>query len=271
MARLRIPSILRPDFTWPRRMQPEIQKITPPVPAVPHKYTRILWGIVHKLLYYFSQWYCNWFGLFFDPNIIQLPFGLVMKWTDRTSVEEVISMQMARAAGMPVPKVLCCGEHLDAPSNRRFSILMTRLPGLTLENPINSADVLQPEDDEDPWLEELRTCVTSMRFWRSPWAHSVCSPLGTKIRSSRVPDHVMGPFSSLQGFYRYLLAPASAHAFKSKADYEETLSRAKKLQKDHHRIVFTHVASWMGGKEYLDELDCDRALNNLTVDSYICF
>jgi Ser/Thr protein kinase RdoA (MazF antagonist) len=127
----------------------------------------------------------------------------------------------------------------------------------------------------------------------------------------------MGPFSSLEGFYDYLFAPASAHTFESDAEYQKTLSRAKKLQNQQHRIVFTHgdfkahnilvgddghlsgfldwesagwypeywefttamrfgkdswwfqVASWMGGRQYWDELGSDVALNLLTVDSYI--
>ncbi|KAI9375272.1 hypothetical protein BJX61DRAFT_549940 [Aspergillus egyptiacus] len=223
-----LPSILRPDFTWPRRIC-----------------TRILWGIIHKFLYsFFSRNYCSWFGLLFDANIIQLPFGLVMEWTDRTSVEEV---------------TISCGEHLDAPNGRRFSILIIRLPGVSLEN---SND-------------------------------------------------------TLKAFYNYLFTPASAHAFESDAEYQKTLSRAKRLQNPHHRIVFTHgdfkahnvlvgddghlsgfldwesagwypeywefttamrfgkdswwfqLTSWMGGRQYLDELDSDVALNLLTVDSYI--
>lgn len=39
------------------------------------------------------------------------PFGLVMKWTVEENLEEVAGMQLARAAGIPVPKVLCCGEY----------------------------------------------------------------------------------------------------------------------------------------------------------------
>lgn len=31
------------------------------------------------------------------------------------------------------------------------------------------------------------------------------------------------------------------------------------------------VASWMGGDQYVEELQCDRALNSVTVDSYIAF
>ena len=68
-------------------------------------------------------------------------------------------MQMARDAGMPVLKVLCCGEHPNAPYNRTFLILMTRLLGSPLEN---SADTLLVES-EDPWLFELRKCVIAMR------------------------------------------------------------------------------------------------------------
>ncbi|RWQ96568.1 kinase-like domain-containing protein [Paecilomyces variotii] len=308
-----IPSILQPDYTWPRPMPPRILQTTPPVPHVPSKTVRILWGIVHKALYHFSRWYCSWFGIHFDASIVQLPFGLVMKWTDRTSLEEAISMQMARAAGMPVPRLISCGEHPNDPFNAFFSILMTRLPGVPLEN---SMDELQP-DAEEPWLEELKICVQSMRLWHPPSQEIICSPIGTKIRSSRVPHHVMGPFADQEEFHRYLLSPASAHGFKSVAEYEDALLRAKKLQERHYRIVFTHgdfkahnilvgddghlsgfldwesagwypeywefttamrfgrnswwfqVASWMGGNQYLDELQSDIALNLLTVDSYI--
>ncbi|KAA8645127.1 uncharacterized protein ATNIH1004_009344 [Aspergillus tanneri] len=159
-----------------------------------------------------------------------------MKWTDRTSLEEVVSMQMAEPAGIPVPKVISCGEHLNAPFNRRFSILMTRLPGVPLEN---SRDKLQV-DAEEPWLDELKLCITSMRLWRPPGSETICSPIGTHLRSSRVPGHIMGPFSSLEAFYKYLFSPASAHAFKSNTEYQKVLSRARRLQDYQHRTVFTH-------------------------------
>ncbi|RAL01568.1 uncharacterized protein BO80DRAFT_424772 [Aspergillus ibericus CBS 121593] len=231
-----IPSILRPDFTWPRPMPYTISQRTPPVPRMPSKTSRIAWGYLHKALYYLSQWYCSWFGIAFDVNILQLPFGLVIKWTDRTSVEEAAAMHMARAAGMPVPRVLSCGEHLNAHYNRKFSILMTRLPGVSLANSRFPLEV----DDEGPWLHELKTCVQSMRSWRPPHPSYIHSPIGTAIRSSRVPGHIMGPFTSESEFYNFLISPASSHGFSSLEEYEQALSCAKKLEQRPHRIMFTH-------------------------------
>jgi hypothetical protein len=145
-------------------------------------------------------------------------------------------MRMAEAAGIPVPRFICCGEHPGAPFNRVFSILMTRLPGVRLEN---SHDPLQI-DTEGPWLRELRTCVRSMRLWCPPEQLSICSVIGTCIQSSRVPGHVMGPFTNEKELYGYLLSPASDHGFKSAAEYEATLLRAKKIQYNPYRITFTH-------------------------------
>ena len=142
--------------------------------------------------------------------IIQRPFRLIVKWTDRTTIEEAIAMQMVRAAGIPVPRVLGCGEHVTPDLTREISILMTRLPGFTLEN---SPDPFEGAD-EGPWLEELKTCVHAMRGWEPPSQETICSPIGTALRSSRVPNHIMGPFTDHKSFSKYLFAPASQHGFK---------------------------------------------------------
>jgi hypothetical protein len=108
---------------------------------------------------------------------MELPFGPILKWSDRTQIEEVVAMQMARAAGMPVPRVLCCGEHLV--TFRPISILMTRLPGWPLDN---SGDQLEVE--EGPWLDELGRCLHVMRLWKSPFnGQRICSVLGTSTCS----------------------------------------------------------------------------------------
>ena len=197
-------------------------------------------GVLHEALYRLSDWYCAWLGLHFDVNIVQLPFGLVLKWTSRTSVEEAAATQMARAAGMPVPRVLSVGEHPNCPFTRHFSILMTRLLGFPLDNSFELFDVDWDDESEEPFLRELKECVTTMRKWRSPYDQSVCSVLGTSIRSSRVSGHIMGPFADQDEFHDFLLAPASAHSFDSVEEYSKTLVQANKIRSYPHRLTFSH-------------------------------
>jgi aminoglycoside phosphotransferase len=310
-----IPRILRPDFTWPQPIHATIAKKTPPIPSVASPVTRQFWGLVHRLLARFSESYCSWVSIPFNGQIMELPFGLILKWSDRTCMEEAIAMQMARAAGMPVPKVLCCGEHPDTPF-RLISILMTRLPGLPLENSNDPLEV----DEEGLWLDELGRCLHAMRAWKSPFNEKcICSVAGTSISSQRVPGHSMGPAESERELHEYLLSPVSSHGFTSTEEYEKTLALARRILNMPHRIVLTHgdlkahnilvndeghlsgfldwecagwcpeywefttamrfgrnswwyqVASRLGGDQYLAELECDVALNLLTVDSYIAW
>lgn len=145
-------------------------------------------------------------------------------------------MQMARTAGMPVPKVLSCGEHPHQSNNRFFSILMTRLPGIPLNNSTDPLFV----DLEDPWLFELKECVRSMREWKPPHPTRICSPNSTLLRSARVPNHAMGPFSNEIEFHDFLLSPASGHGFDTTSDYIQALTRANDIRRYPHRITFTH-------------------------------
>lgn len=144
-------------------------------------------------------------------------------------------MQMARAAGIPTPRVLSCREH---PGDfRKVSILMTRLTGVTL---VNSDDPLEVEVEE-PWLHELKVCVDAMRMWTPPSQDLVCSPIGTELRSSRVPDHVMGPFDNHKGLYDHLFYPVSSdHAFKSEVNFQKTLETANRLRRHSYTTKFTH-------------------------------
>ena len=260
-----------------------------------------------------SRSYCSWFRIPFLPPIIELPFGLILKRSERTSIEEAVATQIARAAGMPVPKILCYGEH---PTDfRRISILMTRLPGWPMNN---SSGLHFIAEEEEPWLSDLGKCLDAMRKWKNPFPDKqICSAIGTAIPSQRVPNHAMGPFQTEKELHEYLLSPASSHAFKSLEEYQTTMTRARKIINISHRSVFTHgdlkahnilvdenyclsgfldweSAGWcpdywdfttalrfgsnswwghamstLGGDQYSAELDYDRALNDLTVDSYI--
>lgn len=236
MERSWIPRILRPDFTWPRPTQANIMTKTPPTPSISSPTTRRLWSVVHRLLARFSESYCSWFNVPFVPPILQLPFGLVLKWSDRTRIEEAITMQMARTAGMPVPKVLCYGEE-PSDTFRPVSILMTRLPGWPLNNSRNQFVA----EDEKFWLNDFRKCIDAMRKWKSPFGNNqICSVIGTPISTQRVPGHAMGPCKTQKELHEYLLGPASSHGFTSLEEYQKTVIRARKMMDIPHQVVFTH-------------------------------
>ncbi|GAQ44565.1 hypothetical protein AtubIFM56815_004768 [Aspergillus tubingensis] len=165
---------MTPDYTRPVHTVTTNQRVTP-VSAVPGANSRWLWGKAHGFLYHFSRCYFYVFRTYFDPHIIQLQFGLVLEWTNRTSVEEVIVMQMARAAGIPVPRVVNCREHVTPNLNREVSILITRLPGFMLMN----SDELLEVAGEGPWLEEMKTCAHTMREWEPPSQDIIYPPAGT--------------------------------------------------------------------------------------------
>lgn len=308
-----LPRILTPDYTWPCPMKAETSMVTPPTPSVTSPLARKVWSKVHRLHVRFSEVYSSWFNIPIVSSIFHLPFGLIIKWSDRVRVEEVIAMQMARAAGMPVPRVLSYGED---PSDdfRPVSILMTRLPGWELIN----LDTPFVEEEEQPWFDELTPCVRAMREWKSPFPEGqICSVIGTSVSSQRVPRHSIGPFKNSDQLCDYLLAPASSHAHASLEEYEQDLSEANKLRDHKHVIFFTHgdlkahnllvdeehllsgfldwesagcypeywdfttamrfgrgswqyqVMSILSQIQYATELEEDRALNKVTVDSYI--
>jgi hypothetical protein len=50
----------------------------------------------------------------------------------------------------------------------------------------------------------------------------------------------MGPFANEAEMHKYLSSAASEHGFKSRAEYEEILLHAKKIEQRPHRITFTN-------------------------------
>ncbi|KAG8526059.1 uncharacterized protein KY384_000829 [Bacidia gigantensis] len=190
---------------------------------------------VHRFLAWFSKHYQSWFGLVPDTGISPLPFGLLLKWHEHVRVEEAFTMRLTRAAGMPVPYVLCCGEQ-PPPHWYPVSILMTRLPGFDLAN---CGDPFIPEDEE-PWISEVQRCVDAMRAWSNPFGQRICSAMGSAIASHRVPFHKMGPLENEAELNKVLLGPASKETYMSKGNYEDELALAQEMEDIPHDIVFTH-------------------------------
>lgn len=226
-----------PDFTWPDRTYRPLTDQLPPTPSPTHPLKRRFWGILHGYTRRFSRSYCGWVGIPYDNQIAQLPFGLILKWSDGTRIEEVITMQVARSAGLPVPRVICYGEHPDTP-HAPVSILMTRLPGRELGQAYESLC----DDDRGSILEELKGYLDTIRRWKNPWGEDrICSLMGTAIRSVRVPNHRIGPFEKEEELNDYLIEPAWEGGFSSKSAYNDALDRAMMMKKlQPHRILFTH-------------------------------
>ncbi|KAJ5573935.1 kinase-like protein [Penicillium hispanicum] len=232
-----IPRFLLPNFTWQdNNIRPISNQHIPPTPRLTHPWLRRIWGILHDYIQLFSQSYCSWVGITFDNQIAQLPFGLVLKWSDGTRLEEVLAMQVARAAGFPVPRVISYGEHPDTP-HAPVSILMTRMPGAELGQVYETLS----NEDKNSILRELKSYLKAMRGWPNPWGSSrICSLEGTAIRSVRVPNHLAGPFESEEEFNEYLIQPSWSGGFSSEAAYNNALDIAKGIRKLPHRIVFSH-------------------------------
>lgn len=210
--------------------------LIPAAPILVDPLVRRIFGFIRTYLMKFSIRYCVWVGTPFDNQIVPLPFGLVLKWSDGTRLEEVSAMMVARAAGLPVPKVISYGEHADSP-HAPVSILMTRLPGKDLGEIYAQLKI----EEREIVFAELHSMLQIMRSWPHSWGgERICSILGTAIRSVRVPHHSIGPCESESEFNDHLISAASDHSL-SQEQFEKKLACAKEMLSNHHHpIVFTH-------------------------------
>ncbi|KAI1383784.1 kinase-like domain-containing protein [Hypoxylon trugodes] len=232
-----LPRLLHPEFTWQhfvlgeRTLSTQIPSYNRPIGP----FTRRLIGYLHYGLREFSQYYCAWYGIRHRWVLAPLPFGLVLKWSDGTSLDEVSSMCAIRRAGIPAPLVISYGEHASTPW-APISILMTRIPGPELADVYKFLD----PDKRQQIVSEIHAMLKTIRSWPNPWEKRIYSLSGGPIRSIRVPNHSLGPFESESELNDYLISTASLHGFKSTEDFENALAVAKKMQALSHPIVFTH-------------------------------
>ncbi|KAK8224934.1 kinase-like domain-containing protein [Phyllosticta capitalensis] len=297
-----LPSVLLPTFTWPHRRVGS--KITDHAPTL-HKPTcrllRLLVGLIHKQLSEFSiHYYCPWLGIPASNQLMQLPFGLALKWSDGTLVEEVLAILMARDAGLP-PHAL-------------IFISMTRLPGDDLGQVYDKLSQVEREKV----LEDVKCVFTVIRNWPSSWGDTrICSPSGAGIRSIRVPHHRIPPCENKDELIDFLISTASNFDFDSAKDFEKAMAAANSLRSMPHQVVFSHgdlkphnimvhqgrvsgiidfeSAGWypefwdfttarrfcrkelwwydfvakLGGSAYEREQEIERALIRLTIDSFV--
>ena len=162
----------------------------------------------------------------------------MLKWSEGTRVEEALSMQFARSAGLPVPKLICYGEH---PNDKRApaSILMTRMPGDILFQEL--WEWYSPEE-QATMLCELQTYLKTLRSLTNPWgsSHRICSVTGTSIQGHRIPNHKVGPCVDEAAFNEYMIRPGLLGDTKAVTDFDEKIEKVRHLHSVQHKIVFTH-------------------------------
>ncbi|KAL5342733.1 hypothetical protein BJX70DRAFT_409707 [Aspergillus crustosus] len=179
---------------------------------------------------------------------------------------------------------------------------MTRLPGFDLSN---SRDLFEPVR-EGPWVEELRMCVDSMRQWTPPDERRIRPHHGPHSQTQKpFYEHLFGPTSShaleskekfdenveiasrlRQRSHRIVFSHGDFRAHNIMVDDDEHLSgfldwETAGWYPEYWEYTTTmrwgggswwyQYASWIGGYKYLEELVEDKALNSLTVHSYIAF
>ena len=234
---------LQPDFCWkPSKLKP-LAKSLPPIPKPTPLLIRRFWGYVHRFLQHFSsRYYCWWTGTQFSNQIVPLPFGLLLKWSDGTRIEECLATQAMRQAGLPVPKVLCYGEHPNYP-HAPVSILMTRMPGTVLYEEL--WEWFEPAE-KATIISDLKLYLDTMRSWRRPSTldthedQRICSIIGTNVRSVRVPGLRIGPCRDEKEFNKTMIEPAGNPRVRLLDTYQRDVARASRLHEKQHNIIFQH-------------------------------
>ncbi|KAL1382894.1 kinase-like domain-containing protein [Phyllosticta capitalensis] len=233
-----LPSVLLPTFAWPHRcVGSKITDHAPPLHKPTSRWLRLLVGLIHKQLSKFSiHYYCPWLGIPAINQLMQLPYGLALKSSDGTLVEEVLATLMARDAGLPVQKIIPYGEHPDQP-HALISILMTRLPGDDLGQVYDKLSQVEREKV----LEDVKCVFTAIRNWPSPWGETrICSPSGAGIRSIRVPHHRIPPCENKGELVDFLLSTASDYDFYCAEDFDKAMTAVNSLRSISHKVVFSH-------------------------------
>ncbi|PBK85489.1 kinase-like protein [Armillaria gallica] len=146
-------------------------------------------------------------------------------------------MSLARSIGILAPRFISYGEYFPNTSSRQGSILMTRIPGKTLQDAIAS---LSPEELHTI-MQELAGILDRTRSYSNPWGTHVCGVDGKGIFSRRVPGGHISACQDECSFYVTLLRAAHARDDEGRA----ILGKAKKMPTLFpHDIVFTHGDLW---------------------------
>ncbi|KAI0649413.1 hypothetical protein C8Q79DRAFT_950408 [Trametes meyenii] len=211
----------------------------PPLGRTSSTFSKTFFFYVHeKLLKPLSACYCRLRGITSpDPAIIHiLPFGLILKCSNRATEQEGIAMNLARAMGVPAPRFISFarppasyGDTLPP------SILMTRLQGTALD------ELGDEEVDLNVIRSDLIKILAAMRRFLSPHGDAVCGVDGGTIRGPLIP---MSPFPACANQAAFYDAMRGMGRFSPASDDQYELDCVARTETffalPSHAIVFTH-------------------------------
>ncbi|KAI5118015.1 hypothetical protein M0805_003452 [Coniferiporia weirii] len=157
-----------------------------------------------------------------------------MKMTDKVREEEVMAMDVARAIGIPTPRVYSYG--FGTKKMPFDTILMSPIPGTTLAEAYKSLS----SAELDTIRTELAGYPELMRQYKSPWGSRICSVDNTTIRGSRIPGGQMDPCTDEVELIERLTCVGSPNYWNWPEPFEEVVAKAKSITEVRHPIVFTH-------------------------------
>ncbi|KAK3305121.1 uncharacterized protein B0T15DRAFT_484840 [Chaetomium strumarium] len=251
------PEILRPDFTWPLQRlgdRPLASRITPcPPPLAPGL---LLWlriiGRCHAFLQDFSRYYCAWFGFPHNHAMSALPFGLLLKWSDGTSLDEVNATRAVRAAGIPAPKVISCG--------------------------LGDVQDFLEEEEKETVERELGVILEIMRSWPNPVGPKQDlrrrSLTGHSLQGRKMEELKHTIVFSHGDFYMHKILVHEGHVsglidWETAGWYPEYWEFTTPLRWASLLHEWRGMLLRLGGDKYARELEAEQAIGKLTVDSWI--
>lgn len=183
-------------------------------------------GVYYRRYYGIREKHVNIFAR--QPFIQELPFGLIVKSTDRPA-EESIATEAARAMGLPVARVLCYADY--GPENEGH-ILMTRIPGETLWDVYKSYSNAELANI----MTEVGSSLQRIRCFASPYGRAVCGPDGRGISTRAAPHGEWNRCESPEEYHDQMLQVVAS----LEPSYEDRLEEAHKIKTKSYRVVLAH-------------------------------
>lgn len=171
-----------------------------------------------------------------DPSIFPLPFNLILKNGDGVRIEEAYAMTAARMIGIPVPRLLSYGS--PGGGLPWGSILMTRIPGTTLDEVYHSLS----DAELCTIKEDLAGILSRMRSFKNPWGRRICSVIGTSLTGASLPGGSLDPCEDETEFHNRFISIGTGcrELWEDPDAYEQALATARQILSLPHDITFTH-------------------------------